>query len=204
MRREELATPSNEDSRILLPLEVTQLYAAAKRAFVYSEELDRNWEPTSLSLFRDALDHLVGASTASSRRAADSHVAVATEHLGTIVAESLEGPAKARIADAKRLDDRTWLRRTYLRLPKRKWIRDHGSEVRELMTAGRLAKGKGTPQGWIEAGECFEKAFFVADELYEGLAHAPLRARLAVIIGSPIVLAAVSAGVGALVDRMLR
>ncbi|HEV2005883.1 MAG TPA: hypothetical protein VGQ85_04640 [Candidatus Limnocylindrales bacterium] len=174
---------------IALPTEIVRLYEAAKRAFIYAEESSRLWDFPSLPLFRDALDHLVEAAAHSDNEEDErAHISAAAEHLGMIVAESLQVIAGRRILEVEKLDRRGRWRGIYRKLPSREEVRRHTQEITEAMILGRQGKAKQSVEGWIAANAAFEKAYTRANFLYARIDEAPLRARPIVLAIGPVAL----------------
>jgi hypothetical protein len=162
---------------VAVPVELERLYQAAKRSFTYAEEASGLWDFPSLPLFRDALDHIMQASTASTVEEERHHLSIAVEHLGMVAAEPMQDLAKRRVLAAQKLDRRRWYRQLYRQLPSRPIVAKAAEEVTESMMLGRLRKGKQTAEGWIDAAEAFERAYTRANFLYALIDSAPLRAR---------------------------
>jgi hypothetical protein len=177
--------PTSPSGRIVIDDDIGKLYEAAKTSFIYAEENERVLDLPSLVLYRDALDHLVQAAASTVQPEEDGHMALVIEHLGMIIAESVQRVTRKATKEAHRLDNRRLIR-VHRKLPSRDEVRLLNGEITKATMLGRHAKGKGTAAGWVEAAKYFETAYGHASTLRTRLRDAPLRARRLVLISGSI------------------
>lgn len=189
---------------LVLPVDITHLYDAAKKSVLYVEILPKRigvwvgpippirqrvmrilsgtsrqatYDAGTMPSFRDALDHLVEASARQRGTSLEAgHILLAAEHLGIVVADAMQEAATAVLVAARQLDGRP-LRRWYRAVPDRASLRLRDERIATHFEHGRQAKGKADTASWINASAHFEDALQEAVELLEVIRHAPLRAR---------------------------
>jgi len=200
----EISVSDSPSGAVRIPDGVIALYKEAKISFFYAEERERISDLPSLVEFRDALDHLIEAvAHASNTTHEDSHLALVIEHLGMVVAESIQRIAGLAFLEVQAFDRRRSLRVLYRHLPTREEVARDSRKFADLMEMGRAAKGKQTAEGWIAASQSFREAYDCATILRDQQREAPFRARKTIVALVPVALVVLGAVLGAVLTVLL-
>jgi hypothetical protein len=181
--------------QVVIPLDVVELYQAAKLALIYVEERKHKWDANALPRVRDALDHLVAAARKTGKSEMEE-LAKAKNHLREAGVVGLETIVVDCLEEIERIERRWVVRSLLLVQPDRELIRDHMRRVNE-----RLDELSGDP---VEYMAQLEEIYGQLDELLQSLTvKAPRRWKVLRQVVVLVVIPIACAIAGALLATLL-